>query len=44
MKYEVSEGETQADWGQGDDTVVVRSEDNGWVNPLSITDDGTDDD
>ena len=48
----MSEGPTKADLGEGDNEVVTREADlnnlnkkeSGWINPLSIPDDGTDDD
>ena len=52
--YECSEGPTKADYGENDNVVVGREADlvtdekskkeSGWVNPLSISDDGMDDD
>ena len=50
--YEYSEGPTKADYGENDSVVVGREADldekskkeSGWVNPLSIADDGMDDD
>jgi hypothetical protein len=52
LRFDESEGPTKADLGDGDYEVVTREADlsnlnnkeSGWVNPLSITDDGTDDD
>lgn len=50
--YEYSEGPTKADYGENDNVVLTREADldekskkeSGWVNPLSIADDGIDDD
>lgn len=49
MRYENAEGPTKADYGEGDVGVLERESDeskegHGWSNPLSWTDDGTDDD
>ena len=52
IRYEESEGPTKADYGESDNFVLNREEDldiaknkaSGWTNPLSWTDDGTDDD
>ena len=46
IKFPASEGPTKADSGEHDDEATVIREDrfkNGWVNPLSLTDDGEDD-
>ena len=46
IEYDASEGPTKADYGEHDDEATVIREDrskNGWVNPLSLTDDGADD-
>ena len=51
MAYDESDGPTKADNGEGEDQVIQREEDindrsdkaSGWTNPLSWTDDGTDD-
>ena len=46
INYSSSEGSTKADYGEHDDEATVIREDrdkNGWVNPLSLTDDGDDD-
>ena len=50
--YDESEGPTKADYGDDDYNVVERESDvnlksekvSGWTNPLSWTDDGSDDD
>merc|ERR1719240_1609341 len=46
IKYAESEGPTKVDFGENDDDVLPRSdtEKDGWSNPLSWTDDATDDD
>jgi hypothetical protein len=52
QKYDISEGPTKADYGENDNGVVGREADldnlnnkeSGWVNPLSLADDGNDDD
>lgn len=51
VKYDESEGPTKEDNGELDQIVVYREDDikngekfSGWVNPLSLTDDGNDDD
>lgn len=48
MRYENSEGPTMPDNGENDMGVLGREDDDskeahGWSNPLSWTDDGTDD-
>lgn len=47
LRYEEAEGPTKADFGEADETVTFHQFEEGdkkWVNPLSITDDGEDDD
>ena len=46
LQYAESEGPTKADYGEADDVVLPRDdrETSGWVNPLSLHDDGADDD
>ena len=46
LQYAESEGPTKADYGEADDSVLARDdrETSGWVNPLSVHDDGGDDD
>lgn len=43
LRYDEAEGPTKVDLGESDETVAFR-QDPKWVNPLSLTDDGTDDD
>ena len=43
LSYEESEGPTKVDFGEHDPDVLYQ-EDPDWVNPLSLTDDGSDDD
>jgi len=48
VRYENSEGPTMPDYGENDGGVIEREDDDsktdhGWSNPLSWTDDGTDD-
>ena len=44
-EYATSEGPTKVDLGENDDDALARADTtkNGWENPLSWTDDGTDD-
>ena len=52
LRFEESEGPTKADLGEDDENIVPRMKDlgpldekeNGWINPLSIADDGMGDD
>ena len=43
LRYDEAEGPTKADFGEADETVAFRH-DPSWVNPLSLTDNGDDDD
>ena len=44
--YAVSEGPTKVDYGEADETVLPREDraTSGWVNPLSVSDNGANDD
>ena len=43
--YDKAEGPTKVDYGEADETVLPRADVSatGWVNPLSVTDDGKND-
>ena len=44
LRYEESGYPTKVDFGDQDFNIAYGHEDKKWVNPLSIADDGTDDD
>ena len=46
LDYATAEGPTKVDYGEADETVLPRADraTSGWVNPLSVTDNGANDD
>lgn len=46
LEYATAEGPTKVDYGEADETVLPREDraTSGWVNPLSVTDNGSNDD